>query len=141
MSLDARQIVALIVAAILGVIGLIHVYWAFTLKRGLGGLVPEIDGKPALRPTMTNTLLVALAVFASAVIVLIHAGIVPLRGLVFSWASWMLAAVFIARAIGDFRLVGFFKRVRASRFARLDTLYFSPLCLALGVALLWLAWK
>ena len=42
----------------------------------------------------------------------------------------------LMRAIGDFRYVGFFKRVRGSRFARMDTTLYSPLCLALaaGVA-------
>jgi hypothetical protein len=37
------------------------------------------------------------------------------------------------RAIGDFRYVGFFKRIRDSKFARLDTLAYSPLCAALAV--------
>ena len=32
------------------------------------------------------------------------------------------AVVFLARAVGDFRYVGFFKRVRGTRFARLDTI-------------------
>ena len=45
-----------------------------------------------------------------------------------------LAFVFIGRAIGDMRYVGFFKRVRGTRFARLDTRVYSPLCLALGAA-------
>gem|GEM_PF-4169670 len=31
----------------------------------------------------------------------------------------MIAACLLARAVGDFRDVGFFKRVRASRFARI----------------------
>lgn len=35
---------------------------------------------------------------------------------------------------GRFRFVGFFKTVRGSRFARWDTLLFSPLCLLLGLA-------
>jgi len=41
--------------------------------------------------------------------------------------------VFALRAIGDFRHVGFFKRVRGCRFARLDTLAYSPLCTALAL--------
>jgi hypothetical protein len=41
--------------------------------------------------------------------------------------------------VGDLRLVGFFKRVRDTRFARRDTLFYSPLSLALGLALLGLA--
>jgi hypothetical protein len=48
-------------------------------------------------------------------------------------AAWLIAAVFALRAIGDFRYVGFFKRIRDSKFARLDTLAYSPLCAALAV--------
>ena len=53
------------------------------------------------------------------------------------WMSYGLALGLLARAIGEFRYVGFFKRVRSSRFAELDSLVYSPLCLMLsgGVAL------
>ena len=37
------------------------------------------------------------------------------------------------RAAADFRLVGFFKRIRHTHFARLDTAVYSPLCLALAI--------
>jgi hypothetical protein len=48
-------------------------------------------------------------------------------------AAWLIAAVFALRAIGDFRYIGFFKRIRDTRFARLDTLAYSPLCAVLAV--------
>ena len=41
-------------------------------------------------------------------------------------AAWLIAAVFALRAIGDFRYVSFFKRIRDTRFARLDASF----CLA-----------
>jgi Protein of unknown function (DUF3995) len=44
-----------------------------------------------------------------------------------------LAAVMVARFLGDFRYVGVFKRVRGTRFADLDTRLYAPLCLALAV--------
>jgi hypothetical protein len=47
--------------------------------------------------------------------------------------SYALALGLLARAMGDFNYVGFFKRVRGTRFARMDTLLYSPLCLALAV--------
>jgi hypothetical protein len=43
-----------------------------------------------------------------------------------------VGAVLAARAVGDFRLVGLFKRVRGTRFARYDSLVYTPLCLALA---------
>ncbi len=51
-----------------------------------------------------------------------------------------IALVMFARAIGDSELVGFFKKVSGSRFASMDTWFYSPLCLALGVGLLVVAW-
>jgi hypothetical protein len=41
--------------------------------------------------------------------------------------------------VGDFRLVGFFKRVRGNAFARLDTLVYAPLCLVLAVGVFYVA--
>ena len=52
------------------------------------------------------------------------------------WALVVVAVVLLLRAVGDFRLVGFFKKITGSRFARLDTLVFSPLCVVLGLSLL-----
>jgi hypothetical protein len=57
---------------------------------------------------------------------------VPIQ--LYAWGTWTLAALFLLRGIGDFRLVGFFKRVRGTRFARRDTRLYSPLCLALALA-------
>ncbi len=47
-------------------------------------------------------------------------------------AVFALAAGLLLRAVGDFRLVGFFTRTRGTVFARLDTPVFSPLCLVLS---------
>ena len=55
---------------------------------------------------------------------------------VLSWLSYALALGLVARAVGEFKYVGFFKKVRGTRFARMDTILYSPLCLLLsaGVA-------
>ena len=54
---------------------------------------------------------------------------------------WVLAAAMLLRALGDFRYVGFFKRVRTGRFAELDTKFYTPLCLALAAGAGWTALK
>ncbi len=46
---------------------------------------------------------------------------------------WILASVFLLRAIGDFCYVGFAKKVRSTRFAQLDTRFYSPLCLFMSI--------
>ena len=85
---------------------------------------------------------VAVLLAVAALIALGAGGSValPLPNALVRIGIWVLAVVLLLRAIGDFRYVGFFKRVRGTPFAELDTRFFSPLCLALsalasGVAL------
>ena len=115
-----------------------HFALAFLPTAGAGAAVPLVDGKPLFVPSPAATAAVGCALLLCAVLVaatgaLIDSGVSPflLRGL-----SFALALGLLARAIGDFRYVGFFKRVRSSRFATLDTRLYSPLCLLLsaGVA-------
>jgi hypothetical protein len=115
---------AFITAAIFGSLGLLHFYWAAGGGTGKNAAIPEINGVPAFKPSKAATAAVGLVLLGTAAIVLMHVALL-LAG---------AAAVLILRAIGDFKLVGFFKRHRDSRFARMDTLLYSPLCLALGAA-------
>ena len=61
--------------------------------------------------------------------------------LVYKWKHGrglqLLATLFALRAVGDFRYVGLFRRVRGTPFARWDQWLFTPLCvsIALGSAL------
>jgi hypothetical protein len=120
-------------AAVLAAISLLHVSWAFG-SRGVGAaVIPTVDGKPTLSPSRTATLAVAFLLALSAFIL-----VGALRGWTPTWLFRIgaagIAVVLLARAIGDGRQVGFFKRVRDTRFARNDTRFFSPLCLVLGSA-------
>ena len=85
---------------------------------------------------------VAAFLFACSGLVAATAGLVPLalsRGLLVALSS-LLAVGLCARAVGEFKYVGFFKRVRGSKFARLDTLVYSPLCVALAFGVAFVAW-
>jgi len=53
--------------------------------------------------------------------------------MLFTVLAWVLAALFLIRAVGEFRYVGFFKSVRDTRFATWDSWLFSPLCLLIAV--------
>lgn len=128
--------VAVAAAATLGAIGALHVFWAFGGKLGGGAAVPERDGAPLFRPSRGATLLVAGALFTGAALLLAQSGIVRVAvpPVLVRVGCYGLAFVFAARAIGDFRWVGLFKRERRSRFAQMDTRVYSPLCLGLAVA-------
>jgi Protein of unknown function (DUF3995) len=135
-------LLALGVAAVLLGLAVIHVYWAIGGRLGAGAAVPETAGRPAFTPSPNATLSVALGLTVAALVVLgrvqvWRSSLIPPAA--FSAGTWVLAGVFLLRAVGDFRLVGFFKRVRGTRFATRDTFLYSPLCLALGLSLVGIA--
>lgn len=119
----------------------LHVFWALGGRLGVGSVVPEANGQRAFTPTPAATFAVALALFAASALVLGRAGVFgshvqPER---FKWPVFLLGFAFLVRAVGEGKLVGFTKRVGGTSFARWDTLLFSPLCLAISCATLWLA--
>ncbi|MCU1749066.1 DUF3995 domain-containing protein [Pseudomonas sp. 6D_7.1_Bac1] len=136
-----------IVAAFV-LISLIHLYWALGGQWASDAVVPQVqDGageglRPAFKPSTLATLAVALGLLLIALMVSLRVGLfVPAVG---HWSlQWLISAIALlmfARAIGDSNLVGFFKEQAGSKFARLDTWAYSPLCVVLGAGLLAVAW-
>lgn len=134
---------AFALAVVFSLLALLHFYWAAGGRAGWQGGVPEVDGRPAFTPSTAATVAVAVALLLCAALVAGAGGLapLPLPAVLTRWLSFALALVLLARAIGDFRLVGFFKRVRGSRFARLDSTFYSPLCLGLAAGVFLVAWN
>jgi hypothetical protein len=123
-------------AAVFAVLGLLHLCWALGGWRGGAARVPAVNGQWVFKPTRGATLLVAGALIAAMLTVLgqlgLWGGAVPPG--VFQGSTWGIGVVFGLRAIGEFRLVGFFKRVHDTPFAWWDTRLYSPLCLAIALS-------
>lgn len=125
---------------ILVVISILHIYWGFGGRWGTNAVIPHksTDNKPLFSPGKLGTLIVALLVLCVAAILFVQSKSGHLFGIranaVTSVGSIFCAVVFLLRAIGDFKYVGFFKKVRGTAFAKNDTLFYSPLCLYLGIA-------
>lgn len=130
--------IALVGALLLAAIGVLHVLWAFGARLGTGAAIPEVEGRPLFSPPPALTLLVALALFGTAWLLLALAQFVPgAMPAIWLWGLGAAAAVvFALRTVGDLRFVGLFKRVRGTRFSRLDDMLYTPLCFALSTALL-----
>ncbi len=149
--------VGIVVGGVFAALSLVHVYWALGGTVGLESAIPRIpstrgahaiDRVPAsdgalvraFHPSAAMTLAVAGALGMVAVLLCLRAGLfAPAR--VHGWLRASLAAlavILLARAVGDLKLVGFFKRIKGTRFAELDTWLYAPLCvlLALGLVLL-----
>jgi len=126
---------AVVAVTFLVLIAAIHIYWALGGQMGKSAAVPERNGRKVFQPGSLATLIVAIALLIAATIVAIEAGLIFKNKFqpYVSILSLALALVFLARAVGDFRYVGFFKRIVGTRFARLDTWFFSPLCMVLAL--------
>jgi hypothetical protein len=135
-----KVLLPLLLLAAFALLSLLHGYWACGGAWGKAVAVPERDGRAIFTPSRLATWVVALGLAGCALVVAALAGWLPfplgagaLRAL-----GYALTLLFLARAIGDFRLVGFFKRLRGTRFASLDARFYSPLCLGLALGVLWL---
>ena len=129
------------VVVVLFALGLVHVYWGFGGRFGKAVAIPERDGRPSFVPSKGATFVVAGCLFAAAFVVLVAAHTIttsfaPAARI----ATFGLAVVFAGRVVGDFRLVGIFKKVRGTRFARLDDVVYVPLCLALAIGVGYVAY-
>ena len=134
---------AVVLMAIFALLGLLHLYWASGGQYAKVAAIPELRGTPAFLPGRMATLLVAAALLACVALIAAAGGFIriPLSSVVIQRSCFGLSLVLLLRAIGDFRLLGFFKTVRGSRFAWLDTALYSPLCLFLAMGLLMVGWK
>lgn len=124
----------LINGLLLSIVTLIHVYWIMGGRWGLDAALPYREGVAVFRPGRLATLAVTIGFAGMAVFFFVKAGwFVSLPAWINHYGLWILAGIFLFRAIGDFKYIGFFKRVRMGTFARLDTRFYSPLCLLLAV--------
>lgn len=130
---------------VLTAIAALHVYWGF---GGLWpaateqGLINTVVGAPHLKsmPALGPTLIVAALIFASALVALAAGG---LLAVVPQWLARLAALgaglVFVARGMAGLARLSIFKTWIAEPFATLNAQFYSPLCVAMGAAFLFLA--
>lgn len=119
-----------------------HVYWGLGGRTGAGVSLPQReDGSPAVKETAIGALAVGLVLALVFLLVLGFAGLIqlPVPHWLLKTAIILWAAIFTLRALSWSRYFGLFKRVRNTRFARYDSLLYSPSCLLLGLGLFLLA--
>ena len=49
------------------------------------------------------------------------------------FGGWIIPILFLLQAIGEFKYIGYFKSVKGTNFGKLDTKFFSPLCLLIAI--------
>jgi hypothetical protein len=136
--------VAAILCFVFTVLAALHFYWAAGGRLAMQGALPTVGDRPVFEPGPLAAAAVGCALIAAAIVSALRGGLLSLD--LPAWFShlgtWVLALLFAVRAVGEFRYVGFFKRVRGTLFACRDSLIYSPLCVliaALAAALAVLA--
>jgi hypothetical protein len=129
-------IIAMILFLIFLFISAIHFYWAFGGTWGSDSVLPTKENNlKVLNPSILSTIIVAFGLLGFGLFILVKSGILAFN-LPFwlnKYGLWIIASIFIIRAIGDFNYVGFFKKIKQTKFGKSDTKYFSPLCLLIGI--------
>jgi len=118
------------------ILGIIHFYWASGGQWGIEQALPKNkDGVRMLNPRKIDSVVVGFGLCIFGVFYLLQTTwiTINLSNWLLQSASWMIPAIFLLRAIGDFRYAGFFKKIRNTSFAKWDNQLFSPLCLFIGI--------
>lgn len=124
-------------AIILSSLSLIHFYWALGGQWGFAAALPANEqGKRILNPKKIDSTIVATGLLAFTIYILIYRGFIEFHLLawVHNYGIWLVSTIFLLRAIGDFKYVGFFKKIKNTDFAGRDTKFYSPLCLWLSTS-------
>lgn len=132
-------IISIVLVFILFTLGILHFYWTIGGKWAFENSLPHKEtGERVLNPKSFECFIAAIMLIAFGFFVLVKSKII-----LFDLPIWLnyyglyvLAFVFIMRAIGDFKYVGFFKKIKKTTFGRLDSKLYSPLCLLIGILLL-----
>ena len=130
------MILALILSVTFFVLALIHFNWVIGGSFGFTATLPTKEtGQRVLNPKKTDSAIVGLGLTAFGLFYLTLTNLISLvlPSWVLTYLVWIIPAIFLLRAIGDFKYVGFFKRITTTEFAKFDNKLFSPLCLLIAV--------
>lgn len=131
-------IVIILITIFLFLSGL-HIYWGFGGKWGNGAVIPtKNDNIKVMMPGIVPTFIVALGLLGFGLVVSMNVVELDFKlpvwlDVVNKYGLWLIASIFILRAIGEFNYVGFFKKYKQTKFGQNDTKYYSPLCLTIGI--------
>ena len=130
------NVLAILLFTIFLLLSLLHLSWALGSPWGFENALPtNEEGKRMLNPKKIDSLIVGLGLlfFGGFYLILVGIFTLELPPLVVTLASWIIPSIFLLRAIGDFRYVGFSKRIKTTSFAKRDTQFYSPLCLSIAI--------
>jgi hypothetical protein len=129
-------LIGLLLFFIFSILSVIHFYWGLGGKWGANAAIPTRENnEKVMNPKLFECFVIAFGLLAFGLFILVKTQILPLSlpNWLMKYGLGVLSTIFILRAIGDFKYVGFFKRIKSTQFGQLDTKYYSPLCLVVGL--------
>lgn len=130
------MILSILLSIIFIVLGIIHFNWVIGGKFGFSESLPtKKNGERVLNPKKMDSAIVGIGLTAFGIFYILESGLVDMNPpeWIMKYGSWVIPSVFLLRSIGEFKYVGFFKKVKKTDFAKWDKKLFSPLCLAIGI--------
>lgn len=130
------MILPIFLTVIFFLLGGLHLSWILGGTFGFEQSLPTNEqGQRVLNPGKVDTTIVALGLIAFGVFYLLKSELIPFETdhWVLTYSGWIIPSIFLLRAIGEFKYVGFFKKVTDTEFGRMDTRFFSPLCITIAL--------
>ena len=122
----------MILTYILILSALLHFYWAVGGKFGLDYALPtDAKGNRLLNPSTFMTYIVGFILLGFAYVA--YRLYVGDESTVIVYAGYGVSLLFFLRTVGDFNLVGLFKKVKNTEFAKYDTWVYIPLFLFISM--------
>lgn len=129
------MILSILLSLILIGLGMIHFNWVIGGKFGFSKSLPTKEsGERVLNPKKIDCAIVGIGLTAFGIFYLFKSGLFEYNfpEWIMEYGSWIIPIIFLLRAIGEFKYVGFFKSIKKTDFGKLDTKLFSPLCSIIG---------
>jgi len=131
-----KMLIGLILVAVFLFLAGIHFYWGLGGKWGAEATIPtKENNQKVMNPGLFSCFVVAFGLLGFGLFVFVKS-----RNLQIGWPEWLInyglwgiGTLFILRAIGEFKYIGFFKKIKGTRFGQMDTKFYSPLCLVIGL--------
>ncbi len=114
--------------------GLFHFYWVIGGKIGLEKVIPtKEDGEKFFNPSNLATTIVGVILLGFAYLAYCLGFEILEENSICIYLGNAVSILFLLRVLGDFKMVGVFKKIKTTPFAKYDTLLFIPLCMYLGI--------
>jgi hypothetical protein len=130
------MILSILLSILLIVLGIIHFNWGIGGEFGFSESLPtKENGERVLNPKKIHSTIVGIGLTAFGIFYILKSGLIEYNfsEWIMQYVGWVIPIIFLLRAIGEFKYIGFFKSVKSTEFAKLDYKLFSPLCLIIGI--------